>query len=223
MKPARALNGRKDVRAVLMSVLGALVLSCSPSSTPSEPGAVASPPVVVVLGDSLTAGPGLRAEETYPALLQQRASAAGYRHRIVNAGVSGDTTADALRRLDRAFEKDATVLVVALGANDGLRHVPIEQVRSNLRQILQRGKEKGLKILLAGMETPPYHGWQYTLDFHHIFPDLAREFDATLMPFLLTGVVGNPDMNLPDGVHPNAAGMRAIANAMWPYLEPLLE
>jgi acyl-CoA thioesterase I len=205
-----------------MSGLAVVALACG-SSGPAEPSPSAGPPpVVVVLGDSLTAGPGLRPEEAYPALLQQKAAAAGYRHRIVNAGVSGDTTADALRRLDRAFERDATVLVVALGANDGLRHVPIEQVRSNLREILRRARSQGLKILLAGMETPPHHGWQYTLDFHRLFPDLASEFDVPLMPFLLTGVVGNQAMNLPDGVHPNAAGMRAIANAMWPYLEPLL-
>ena len=114
------------------------------------------------------------------------------------------------------------MLVVALGANDGLRHVPADEVRTNLRQILQRARDRNMKILLAGMETPPYHGWQYTLDFHRIFPDLASEFGAALMPFLLTGVVGNPDMNLADGVHPNAAGMRVIANGMWPYLEPLL-
>lgn len=206
-----------------MSILGATVLACSSTNNPAEPGPSTGPrPVVVVLGDSLTAGPGLRAQDAYPALLQQRATAEGYPHRIVNAGVSGDTTADALRRVDRALEKDATVLVVALGANDGLRHVPADQVRSNLREILERAQARGLKVLLAGMETPPYHGWQYTLDFHRIYPDLAAEFGVPLMPFLLAGVVGHPEMNLPDGVHPNAAGMRAIANAMWPYLEPLL-
>jgi acyl-CoA thioesterase-1 len=209
------------VRLLAIGGVAVLALACG-SSGPAEPSPAAGPPpVVVVLGDSLTAGPGLHPEETYPALLQQKAAAAGYRHRIVNAGVSGDTTADALRRLDRAFERDAAILVVALGANDGLRNVPVEEVRANLREILRRARSQGLKILLAGMETPPHHGWQYTLDFHRLFPDLAREFDVPLMPFLLTGVVGNQSMNLPDGVHPNAAGMRAIANAMWPYLEPL--
>src|SRR5688572_31890995 len=106
-----------------MSGLAVVALACGSSSGPVEPGPPGPPPVVVVLGDSLTAGPGLHPEETYPALLQQKAAAAGYRHRIVNAGVSGDTTADALRRLDRAFERDAAILVVALGANDGLRNV----------------------------------------------------------------------------------------------------
>jgi acyl-CoA thioesterase-1 len=179
-------------------------------------------PVVVILGDSLTAGPGLASTEAYPALLQSKARDAGYPHRIVNAGVSGDTTADALRRLDRALEPDATVMVVALGANDGLRHVPVADVARNLSQIIERAQANGLKVLLCGMETPPTYGWQYTLDFHHVFPDLAARYRVPLMPFLLAGVVGHPDLNLADGAHPNAAGMRVIADLMWPHLEPLL-
>jgi acyl-CoA thioesterase-1 len=179
-------------------------------------------PVVVVLGDSLTAGPGLRASEAYPALLQQKAAAAGLPHRIVNAGVSGDTTGDARRRLDRALEPDATVLVVALGANDGLRGVPVAQVRENLDTIISQAKGRGVRVLLCGMETPPTRGWQYTFDFHQVFTDLAAEHDVPLMPFLLAGVFGDPALNFPDLAHPNAAGMRVIADAMWPYLEPLL-
>lgn len=211
------------MNALLIGVMAVLMLACGSSSGPAEPGGTpAKRPVVVVLGDSLTAGPGLRAEEAYPALLQRKAADAGYPHRIANAGVSGDTTADALRRLDRALEPDATVLVIALGANDGLRNVPVAQVRQNIAAIIERAKSRGLRVLLCGMDTPPYHGWQYTLDFHRIFPDLAAEYDVPLMPFLLTGVVGNRDLNLPDGVHPNAAGMRVIADAMWPYLQPLL-
>lgn len=208
------------------SLPGCIVLSmlaaCGAGGERLGPGPAAVTPLVVVLGDSLTAGPGLRAEEAYPALLQARSTAAGYPHRIVNAGVSGDTTSDALRRLDRALEPDARVLVIALGANDGLRHVPVEQVRRDLSHIIERAQSRGLRILLCGMETPPTYGWQYTLEFHRIFPDLAAQYSLPLMPFLLTGVVGNPDLNLGDGAHPNAAGMRVIADAMWPYLEPLL-
>jgi acyl-CoA thioesterase-1 len=188
----------------------------------TAPGPAGVAPVVVVLGDSLTAGPGLRPDEAYPALLQQKAVAAGYPHRIVNAGVSGDTTSDALGRLDRALEPEARVLIIALGANDGLRHVPIEQIHSNLARIIEAGQERGLRILLCGMETPPSHGWQYTLDFHRVFPELAERYDLPLMPFLLGGVVGKPELNLGDLAHPNPAGMRVIADAMWPYLEPLL-
>ena len=207
-----------------MGLVSAVMLACASSSSPSEPGSTpaSATPVVVVLGDSLTAGPGLRPDEAYPALLQKKAREAGYPHRIANAGVSGDTSADALRRLDRALEPNATVLIVAVGANDGLRHVPVTEVKRNVAQIIERGKARNMKVLLAGMDTPPYHGWQYTLDFHRVFPDLASEYKVPLMPFLLIGVVGNPDLNLPDGVHPNAAGMRVIADAMWPYLEPLL-
>ena len=199
-----------------------LFSACGSGSGHTSLGPARLTPVVVVLGDSLTAGPGLRPDEAYPALLQQKAIAAGYPHRIVNAGVSGDTTTDALRRLDRALEPDAHVLVIALGANDGLRHVPVEQVRGNLSRIIETGRERGLRILLCGMETPPSRGWQYTLDFHQVFPDLAAQYNVPLMPFLLTGVVGNPELNLADLAHPNAAGMRVIADAMWPYLERLL-
>lgn len=137
-----------------------LVAACGESAQVTSPTDPAAAPVVVVLGDSLTAGPGLRASDAYPALLQQKAAAAGYPHRIANAGVSGDTTTDALGRLDRALEPAATALVVALGANDGLRHVPVSQVRNNLDQIITRAKARRLKILLCGMETPPTYGWQ---------------------------------------------------------------
>jgi acyl-CoA thioesterase-1 len=179
-------------------------------------------PFVVALGDSLTAGPGVRPEETYPALLQQRVTAAGYRHRVVNAGVSGDTTADGVRRLDRAMVSDTRVLIVALGANDGLRGVPIDSIRRNLSDIIERAQARGIRVLLCGMETPPSRGWNYTVEFHRIFPDIAARYDVPLMPFLLDGVVLLPDFNLEDGFHPNAAGHRRMAENIWPYLEPLL-
>jgi acyl-CoA thioesterase I len=177
---------------------------------------------VVALGDSLTAGPGLRAEETYPALLQTRARAGNYPHRFVNAGVSGDTSADALRRLDRALIPDTRVLIVAVGANDGLTGVPVDDVRRNVAQIIERAQARGIRVLLCGMETPLTHGFEYSLAFHRIFPELAAQFQVPLMPFLLIGVVGDPAFNLGDRIHPNAAGARRIAENMWPYLEPLL-
>jgi len=180
-------------------------------------------PVVVALGDSLTAGPGLRAEETYPALLQQRARAAGYAHVFLNAGVSGDTTADGVRRLGSALVPDTRVLIVALGANDGLRGVPIGTIRLNLETIIERAQSRSIRVLLCGMETPPTKGWQYSIDFHRLFPELAGRYGVPLMPFLLFGVAGDPDYNLGDRVHPNAAGMRIMAETIWPYLEPLLK
>ena len=214
------------VRAAHALVAFALVgvVSCGDDSAnpPTNPGPAANAPVVVVLGDSLTAGPGLRTEDAYPALLQERARSAGLPHRFVNAGVSGDTTADALRRIDAALVPETRVLVVALAANDGIVGVPVDTVKQNLRQIIQRARTRNISVMLAGMESPPTHGVDYSVRFHNIFPELAAEFNVRLMPFLLQNVLGRPDLNLPDGIHPNAAGMRVIATEMWPFLEPLL-
>lgn len=198
-----------------------LLLACSSENGPTAPDRT-EVPVVVALGDSLTAGPGLRESEAYPALLQERIRAAGLPHVVVNAGVSGDTTADGLARLDAALVPNTAVLIVALGANDGLRGLPVADVERNLSTIIERARERNISVLLAGMETPPNHGLEYTLRFHQIYPSLANRHDIPLMPFLLSGVVGRPELNLPDGFHPNAAGMRVIAGNLWPYLESLL-
>jgi acyl-CoA thioesterase-1 len=208
------------IRSSLSTILLALVLACG-ADTPTQP-ATSPDRIVVALGDSLTAGPGLSPEETYPARLQERIRAAGLPHVVINQGVSGDTTADALARLDRTLASAPEVLIVALGANDGLRNVPVTTVQRNLATIVERAQQRNIRVLLCGMETPPNHGWQYSLDFHRIYPELARTYDVPLMPFLLTGVVGRPELNLADGWHPNAAGARRIADNLWPYLEPLL-
>ena len=210
------------IALLLLLTLGGCNSSSSPN-TPTTPPPAGPVPVVVVLGDSLTAGPGLRSEDAYPAVLQQRARDAGYPHRFMNAGVSGDTTADGLRRLDTALHADTKVLVVALGANDGLQRMPVETVKQNLRQIIERARSRNIRVLLCGMESLPTNGIDYVIRFHNIFPDLATEYQLPLMPFLLEGVFGRQDLNLPDGLHPNAAGMRVIASTMWPYLEPLLQ
>lgn len=202
------------------AVLMAAAVACS-SSTPTRQ-APGDAPRVVILGDSLTAGPGLRADETMPARLQARARAAGLPHVIVNAGVSGDTTGDALARFERALVPGTQVLVVALGANDGLRGVPIDTVRRNLETIVEGAQQRKLKVLLCGMETPPSRGWEYTMAFHQIYPDLAERYGVPLMPFLLAGIVGRAELNLADGWHPNAAGAKVMADNIWPYLEPLL-
>lgn len=192
------------------------------SSSATGPDEIPLPPIVVALGDSLTAGPGLASEETYPAVLQQRLRAEGYPHRVINAGVSGDTSADALRRLEGALVENTRVLIVALGANDGFRAVPAAEVKRNLAAIIARAKARDIRVLLCGMDTPPTRGWDYSVAFHRVFPDLAAEHGIPLVPFLLAGVVGDPDYNLEDRIHPNAAGMRRIAETIWPYLEPLL-
>lgn len=210
---------RRGVCLAALLMTPAVLASCDGTAARPSDTVV---PVVVALGDSLTAGPGLQPEETYPALLQQRARAAGYPYRFVNAGVSGDTTTDGVTRLDGALIPDTHVLILALGANDGLRGVPVGTIRANLVTIIERAQQRGIRILLCGMETPPTRGIQYTIDFHNVFPELAAQYRLPLMPFLLTGVFGDPALNLPDGLHPNAAGHRRIAETMWPYLEPLL-
>jgi acyl-CoA thioesterase-1 len=209
---------------LLLIVALAFLAACRGDSSPDSPAAPApaATPAVVVLGDSLTAGPGLAREETYPALLQEQARSERLPHRFVNAGVSGDTSGDALRRLDAALVPETRVLVVALGANDGLQGVPVETMRQNLRQIIERARARDIRVLLCGMESLPNRGLEYVLRFHNVFPELAAEYGIPLMPFLLRNVLGRQDLNLPDGLHPNAAGMRVIANEMWPWMEPLL-
>jgi acyl-CoA thioesterase I len=212
-------------RALAAAPLLAALLGCgATSSTPTSPAAAPSePPIVVALGDSLTAGPGLSRDQTFPADLQHRAIAAGYPHRIINAGVSGDTSTDIAARFDRALVPGTRVLILAAGANDGLQGVPVATLRTNLTSMIERAQARNVLVLLCGMETPPTHGFQYTIDFHRVFPELAMTYNIPLMPFLLTGVVGLPEYNLGDRVHPNARGAQLIADNMWPYLEPLLK
>lgn len=176
----------------------------------------------MALGDSLTAGLGLAADQAYPAVLQRRLDAAGYQYEVVNAGVSGDTTAGGLSRLDWSLEGDVKVLIVALGGNDGLRGLPVSQMKRNLVTIVDRARQRHIKVLLAGMDTLTNMGPQYRTAFHDVFPEIARERRVDFLPFLLEGVAGRPDLNQPDGIHPTAEGARVIADHLWPILEPLL-
>jgi acyl-CoA thioesterase-1 len=180
-------------------------------------------PRIVVLGDSLTAGLGLPVEEAYPAVLQQRVTAAGYQFEVVSAGVSGDTTAGGLRRLAWSLDGDVRVLIVALGGNDGLRGLPVEEVRRNLSAIVSEAEERNISVLLAGMEAPPNLGPDYTGQFREAFGDVAREFDTVFVPFLLEGVAGIEALNQRDGIHPTAEGARIIADTLWPALESILQ
>jgi acyl-CoA thioesterase-1 len=180
---------------------------------------------VIFLGDSLTAGHGLPASQAYPALVQQRISAAGLPFDVVNAGVSGDTTAGGLRRIDWLLRRRADVLVIALGANDGLRGVSLEETERNLRSIIARAREKNpeIRILLAGMKVPPNLGIPFAAGFRGIYPRVARDTGVALWPFMLEGVAGDPDLNQDDGIHPNASGQQIIAGSAWKHLRPLLE
>ena len=178
--------------------------------------------VVVALGDSLTAGLGVAAEEAWPALVDARLRREGYPYRVVNAGVSGDTTAGGLRRVDWVLRSRPEVAVVALGANDGLRGLGPEAMEANLLAIVDRLRAGGARVLVVGMEVPPNYGAAYARAFRGVFVDVARRTGAALMPFLLDGVAANPRLNQADGIHPNAAGHRAIAERIWPHLVLLL-
>jgi acyl-CoA thioesterase-1 len=179
--------------------------------------------VIVILGDSLTAGLGVAPDEAYPALLEARLRREGFAYRVVNAGVSGDTTAGGLRRLDWVLRSQPDVVLVALGANDGLRAQPVTALRDNLTTIVTRLRGAGTRVVLAGMRLPPNYGAAYAGAFAGAFPSVARATSVPLLPFLLEGVAGDPALNQADGIHPNAAGHRAVAETVWRALRPLLE
>jgi acyl-CoA thioesterase-1 len=178
--------------------------------------------VIVALGDSLTAGLGVAADEAYPALLEARLAREGYAYRVVNAGVSGDTTAGGLRRVDWVLRAKPEIAIVALGANDGLRAQNPQAMRENLTAIVKRLQAAGARVLLVGMRLPPNYGADYTTEFQAVFPEVARSTGAAFMPFLLDGVAADTRLNQPDGIHPTAAGYQVIADRLWPYLRPLL-
>jgi acyl-CoA thioesterase-1 len=177
----------------------------------------------VALGDSITAGLGLSPEQAYPALLQQRIDQEGLKFEVVNAGVSGDTSAGGLSRLEWALDGDVRVLIVALGGNDALRGLPVEELRRNLTAIIEGARARKIKVLLAGMEAPPNFGQSYTVSFHKIYPELAAHYKVAFVPFLLEGVAGIETLNQRDGIHPTAEGARIIAESMWRTLRPMLE
>lgn len=195
-----------------------------PAAAPEAP-APASPaagPLVVFLGDSLTAGQGVEAEEAFPALLGRDLVAAGIPIRPVNAGVSGDTTAGGLARLPWLLRQKPDVMVVELGANDGLRGLSLEEMEGNLRQIVQKAQGGGARVLLLGMQIPPNYGPDYTKGFAAIYPRLAKELGVPLVPFLLEGVGGVRELNQGDGVHPTARGHVKVAATVRPYLEKMI-
>lgn len=211
----------------------AIVAGCggSRSDPPPESGATpgarvpaADPrPKVVVLGDSLTTGLGLAPSEAFPALLQRRIDAAGLKYAVVNAGVSGDTSAGGLRRLDWSLQDDARVLIVALGANDGLRGLPVDEMKRNLAGIIERAQARRIPVILAGMEAPPNFGNDYAAAFRTAYRDLSSAYKVTFVPFLLDGVAGDALLNQPDGIHPNARGAEIVAGLVWAALGPELD
>jgi acyl-CoA thioesterase-1 len=202
--------------SITLTVVSALALTASISRGD------APRPRIVVLGDSLASGRGIGTANAFPAVLQQKLDDAGLSYEVVNAGVSGDTTSGALRRFERFLDASVRVLVVELGANDGLRGVPIDRVKENLGRIIETAQARGITVLLCRMEALPMYGWDYTAAFHKAFDEVGRRYDVPMVPFILMNVIGNRDLMQPDRAHPNAAGARAIADNVWPYLRPLL-
>jgi acyl-CoA thioesterase-1 len=191
-------------------------LAPSPEAKPA-PG-----PTVVFLGDSLTAGFGLAAEEAYPALVTRLLAERELPVRTINAGVSGDTTAGGFARLDWLLAQHPAIVFVCLGGNDGLRGLPLEATEANLDAIVGRSLAAGAQVVLAGMQIPPNYGPEYVAGFRAIFPRLAQKYDLPLVPFLLEGVAADPRLNQPDGIHPNAQGQRIVAETVARALAPLV-
>ena len=205
-------------------VLGAIVtLACGPKPLTTTPSEIGQPVIrrIVVLGDSLAVSPS--PAESFPARLQLRITNEGLPFKVTNAGVNGETTQGGLRRFEPLLASDVAVVIVELGANDGLQGVSVETVERNLSTIISAVLRSGRLALLCGIEVPPLHGFAYSLSFHWIFPRLAEQHSIPLVPFLLAGVILNPDLNGPDFIHPNAAGAERMAETVWPYLRPLLE
>jgi acyl-CoA thioesterase-1 len=203
------------VRALL-----GLLLLLLPLATAAP--ALAGERVIVAFGDSLTAGLGVPADQTYPARLGERLRREGYEYRVVNAGVSGDTTAGGLRRVDWALRLEPEIVILELGVNDALRGQSLVSVRANLEELVRRFQAAGARVLVAGMRLPPNYGTRYAEDFHRLFGEVARARNARLMPFFLEGVGAVPGLNQADGIHPTAEGYAIVVERLWPYLVPLL-
>lgn len=180
-------------------------------------------PKIVVLGDSLTAGLGLLDTQSFPSLLQRKIDTDGFEFEVVNGGVSGDTSAGGLRRLEWVLQEDVRVLIVALGANDGLRGLSAAEMKRNLEQIIDTARARQVLVILAGMEAPPNYGAQYATSFRQVYHDLALQYRVPFIPFLLDKVAGQPALNQADGIHPNQAGAAVVADTVWSVLKPMLD
>jgi acyl-CoA thioesterase-1 len=229
-------------RRLLLCLLAAVATACNGGSigcdfgggsqrTSSQPAAAESRPPktdderpkIVVLGDSLTAGLGLLETQSYPHRLQEKIDADGFQYEVVNAGVSGDTSAGGLRRLDWVLQEDVRVLILALGANDGLRGLSVAEMKQNLAQIIEKAQARNVVVILAGMEAPPNYGAEYAASFRQAFRDLARQYHLLFVPFLLDKVGGQAALNQADGIHPNPEGAAIVADTIWNVLKPLLD
>lgn len=240
------MNFKSYFRIYLLFSTLLWAMSCSKSGNPNEDGiaqkkrlnsqletndpeknsqnAEEKEKVIVFFGNSLTAGYGLDPTEAYPALIQAKIDSLGLNYEVVNAGLSGETTASGKNRVEWILKQEVDVFILELGANDGLRGIDLDETKSNLQQIIDKVKKKSpdAKIVLTGMQIPPNMGAEYARKFRDIFPDLARKNDVHLIPFLLQDVGGEPELNLEDGIHPNVAGHKILAENVWSVLKGIL-
>ena len=179
-------------------------------------------PTIVAFGNSLTAGLGVAPDESYPVQLQRKLDLAGYAYRVVNAGVSGDTTAGGVRRVSWVLNSRPSIVILELGANDGLRGLSLQETKANLERIIQQFQQASVTVVLAGMKLPPNYGQDYTDGFEALYQALAKQYRLTLIPFFLDGVAASSSLNQADGIHPTGAGYRIIVEKIFPTLEPLL-
>ncbi|MBI3303819.1 MAG: arylesterase [Deltaproteobacteria bacterium] len=215
-------------RVVSLSCLlsfGASILTAEAQSAQDTTKNSSEAKAILFFGDSLTAGYGLDPAQAFPALIQEKIDSRGWNFHVINAGLSGETTAGGLRHIDWVLQRPIDVLVLELGANDGLRGLAIDGAKRNLQAIIDRTKSKypRVKIVLAGMQVPSNLGRDYITRFRAIFPELAETNNAVLIPFLLAGVGGVPELNLPDGIHPTPVGHKIVAENVWKVLEPVLK
>lgn len=208
------LNFKHIFRAVLL--LGSFLM-LFPALVYSKEKAV-----VLAFGDSLTAGYGVKEEESYPSRLQVKISSAGFPHKVVNAGVNGDTTAGGVRRIRWLMKHEPEIVILALGANDGLRGLSVAEMRKNLETMIDICREHNARILLAGMKALPNYGEDYMREFETVFPELAKKHNLNYLPFLLEGVAGEREHTQPDGLHPLASGYKIVSELIWEQLEPML-
>ncbi len=212
-------EGTSTAKAVADSVKG------EGAGLGSEDPADAEAGIILFLGNSLTAGYGLDLSQSFPSLIQQRIDSLGYDFNVINAGLSGETTAAGKNRIDWLLRsQEVQILVIELGANDGLRGIPVAETRKNLEEMISiaRGKYPDIQIILCGMEVPPNMGLEYQEEFRLIFKELAETHETALVPFLLDGVAGEPDLNLADGIHPTSAGHQILAENVWAILEGMI-
>jgi acyl-CoA thioesterase-1 len=221
-------------RNIIFIVVVFATFSCStsleqqatkPETAVKEAGAkVDQKPIILFFGNSITAGYQLDLEEAFPALIQDRLDSLGFNYNVINAGLSGETTAAGVDRIDWVLRSIPEIFFLELGANDGLRGLPLSETKSNLKKIIDKVRKANpdVKIILAGMQVPPNLGKEYTMEFRTIFPLLASSENVELIPFLLDGVAGNPELNLADGIHPTAEGHKLLTETVWGFVQPLL-